>query len=142
MYRKEDPQADYVKMLISQIKEDFNDATKSKSLSKTEKQKAGGQTEYDAMDGEALCMKEQLQLYYIVSSQSMVLKEHERQLTAVDQSRNNHAAAQLLINLKIKRHLMLLQGVYQEILGPLFRYKLGIEVSVCAQTCGISYVVV
>ena len=58
------------------------------------------------------------------------------------QSRNNHAAAQLLINLKIKRHLMLLQGVYQEILGPLFRYKLGIEVSVCAQTCGISYVVV
>jgi len=99
------------------------------------------------------------QLYRIISTQSMLLKhaidraKHSQkgaQTSAETASPNpkiEHSASMMsmvqetfivpsvcesdLRDMKVARHLIILQGIYSEILGPSFRYKPGIQVCEC-----------
>jgi hypothetical protein len=131
---KVSPDTRHVKAFFAKAKHDFEDVQPGADMQlKPNKLKAKLPVLWEPLQKD-----EQKHYYSIFSSQALLLKRREGEClsdhhrTSLGDAGQGIATAlakcaDALLELKVTRHLLLLQGIYEDILGPLFRYKMGME---------------
>ena len=145
---KRDSHSSYVNVLSSEVKDTLNSNSSMFSnmndpfeflrsrLRKYQGSSVSPQSdtqsdEEEAPSREPMLMHDQLRLYTILSAKTMEVKrgmEIKQSLKRNDRgSAGPKPAVAALEEAKVTRHLMILLGLYQDILGERFRYKLGVQ---------------